>query len=291
MKSHKIDCISDYELIKKNTESNLNIYAKSLLNAKLDKFKITNYKKGNYPAIITISGFTSEDKDNKADWYESVMKSFPDREWFHLEWNAENINLENIVNSSSLKDVIKVSNFPKALGLIALPLLATNVLTSAVTPLILDFPNKVINNYWSSAVRNTNHAGICLANILHACDKKEFVLIGHSLGARIIYNCLKYSIENNMNSNVVEIHLLGGAICGNIKTWNLISKALKNEIHNYFSDNDQVLNYLFRIGMFTLDKPIGLKNIYSENVKNKNVTSRISGHTAYIENFHHIKNF
>lgn len=287
----EIDCITDYKKIRQIAESEISSLRGIILNETIDKFKITKQRDGKYPAIITISGFTSEDKDNQAEWQQSILETYPDREWFHLEWNAEKLPFDEKIVSKSptiYEEKPKDSNktkFSKILNkaILAIPL-------PYVKPLYL-----LVNNYWSIAVRNSKNAGICLAYVLNSCKKKEFILVGHSLGARIIYNCMKYGIEKNLKMNIVELHLLGGAICGDEETWYSISKNVKNNINNYFSDNDNVLKYLFRIGMFSMAKPIGLRkiDIYNFNYKviNKDVTRYVSGHKAYIENFHKIRKY
>ena len=52
------------------------------LSDSIDKFKITKHRDGKYPAIITISGWRTQDKDNRKDWEESILKAFTDKSFF-----------------------------------------------------------------------------------------------------------------------------------------------------------------------------------------------------------------
>lgn len=276
-----IDCISEYKKILNSFKSN--IVKDMFLSDSIDKFKITKHRDGNYPAIITISGWRSEDKDNRKDWQDSILELYPDREWFHLEWNSKRFpifdekyetKLPNIFDSQEVKK-------PKFLKLLKHLIYRTNMIANTCDILI--------NNYWHSAVRNSKDSGVFLAKVLNACQKKEFILIGHSLGARVIYNCLKHIDENELNSNVFEVNLLGGAVSSNEKKWLTISLLVKNNIYNYFSDNDLVLKSAYRISMLSI-LPIGLTKIENKKVINKDSTRVIKGHSKYIENFHFLKN-
>lgn len=52
------------------------------LSDSIDKFKITKHRDGKYPAIITISGWRTQDKDNRKDWEESILKAFTGKSFF-----------------------------------------------------------------------------------------------------------------------------------------------------------------------------------------------------------------
>ncbi|MFH6965842.1 hypothetical protein [Flavobacterium sp. FlaQc-28] len=44
--------------------------------------------------------------DNRKDWHESIIKNFPDREWFHLEWNSNRFPFDKkfITNMPEIKE-------------------------------------------------------------------------------------------------------------------------------------------------------------------------------------------
>ncbi|WP_366182957.1 DUF726 domain-containing protein [Flavobacterium ovatum] len=190
------------------------------LSDSIDKFKITKHRDGNYPAIITISGFTSEDKDNRKDWEKSVLRIYPDREWFHLEWNSKKIPFDKIP-MATMPDVLEIDESPKPKYFKYLKYIVYR------TNIIANTADILLNNYWHGAVRNSKNTGECLAKVLSACNKKEFILVGHSLGARIIYNCLNHINKKELKSNISEIHLLGGAVGSNPKKWVSASLVVK----------------------------------------------------------------
>lgn len=46
--------------------------------------------------------------------------------------------------------------------------------------------------------------------MISECKDKEYILIGHSLCARIIFNCLNFMNYSGFKTNISEVHLLGG---------------------------------------------------------------------------------
>lgn len=277
----RIVCISEYEkIINKINEqdrSNQLIFLDSS-----EKFKITKHRDGKYPAIITISGFLTEDLDNRYKWQESILNAYPDREWFHLEWNTQKNPWEK--REMTNKPIpynprlgkLKINWFKLGAG----ALLYYNIYTRV--------PYFLVNNWWHLTVRNSKYTGKLLAKTIIACDHKEFILIGHSLGARVIFNCLEHIKNSNKETNITEVHLLGGAVNSRLKKWNKTTGKVKNKIYNYYSKNDLILKRLYSLIM--IDRfPIGLKAINLPYFENIDSTADISGHTEYIQNFHLLK--
>lgn len=266
----KIDCLTDYEKVIRRSNNVLDsiLYADST-----SKFKITKQKDGGYPAVITISGYLSEDLDNRLDWEHSVRTSFPDREWFHIEWNSQKYPFKNLTSNKLI-----------------IPLEFETVKKSKILSHFLEFKviKIIINNSWHLAVRNSKHAGRLLGKSLVSCDNKQFILVGHSLGARVIHNCLEYISEQKGMSNVIDIHLLGGAVSNREKKWKRVSMAVMGNAYNYFSRNDSVLRELYSTIMID-DYPVGLSPVESHKFRNVDSSKFISGHTEYIRNFHIIR--
>lgn len=273
-----IHCLSEYEKIVEivNRKKSLN---QLLLLDSNEKFKITKHRDGKYPAVVTISGFLSEDLDNRAGWQNSILKAFPDNEWFHLEWNTQkNPFRKNVLTNKPVLFEPK----PKKNNLKWVKLSASLLFSYT------RFTYLLINNWWHLAVRNSKHTGKLLAETIMACEHREFILIGHSLGARVIYNCLEHLKTKNFETNITEAHLLGGAVNSRILKWDKTTDTVKNKIYNYYSSNDKVLKFLYSTIM--IDRfPIGLQSINLPYFENIDSTEDILGHTEYIPNFHILK--
>lgn len=115
----------------------------------------------------------------------------------------------------------------------------------------------------------------------------KFILVGHSLGCRVISSCLEELSITNYRE-VSEIHLLGGAIGNNEDRWNRVKKPVSGNIYNYSCQNDNVLKTLYKVGTFFASKPIGTHPIEIGGVVNIDVTESVSGHMDYKNKAHTI---
>ncbi|MDT0691581.1 DUF726 domain-containing protein [Salegentibacter sp. F188] len=274
----KINCISEFEKITQDPDSRF-ILERMFLKSSTDKFKITKHHEGKYPAVITISGFLTEDGENFKKWESSITKIYPDREWFHVEWNCEKVPDKAQKVFNKILEIKATSYFTRGMTAGVLPLSFSPYLS---IPLIL------INNWWHSAVRNSKQAGKKLANTFLACPDKEFILIGHSLGARVIFNCLEHIKRSGEETCIKEVHLLGGAVNSRKAKWNKTESTVKDKVYNYYSGNDSILKICYSAAM--IDRyPIGLQSIDLPYFENIDSTMDVFGHTEYTPNFHKLK--
>lgn len=127
-----------------------------------------------------------------------------------------------------------------------------------------------------------------MADLIARTPKSErFVLIGHSLGARVIFYTLS-ALAGRQDKSVVEAHLFGGAV-GNAPAsdWATAASAVETELTNYHSANDAVLEYLYRYGNVFIGAPaVGREPIPDAGaaVANINVSAQVSGHGHYKAN-------
>ncbi|WP_201523836.1 DUF726 domain-containing protein [Aliarcobacter butzleri] len=143
---------------------------------------------------------------------------------------------------------------------------------------------------WYEKLENTLKASKRLAQdilmILELSPNKNISLIGHSLGAKVIFHTLEELKENNIKLN--NVYLMGGAISReNKQAWSSILSSVKNKLVNFYIDSDEILKKAFQITTF--EKPIGLGEIEYYKYKdlevceliNINVSDIVKGHTDY----------
>jgi len=151
---------------------------------------------------------------------------------------------------------------------------------------------KVINggvSSWYETVHNTLKASRYLAKYIsklrHSNPRLKITLMGHSLGARVIFNTLYHLAENG--TKVDQIYLFAGAKGANRLKWSDVSTAVKNNIFNFYTKHDKILNNFYRISMF--NTPIGLKQLSIIKTKehknltilNYNLSSIVKHHNDY----------
>lgn len=260
----------------------------------IDGFDIIKIQQGKKPSIICIDGFLNEKvKEAPGKWLEDLSEIYPENEILYVKWESK--RLQDIASSASGLGVGEIAKK----GLWSMAKSASKVAATKIAPVGVAFQALgLATNPWSVAGVKAYQTGVLLADII-ARTEKEYILIGHSLGARVIYSCLA-SLKTKDETFIKDVHLLGGAvnnICSSAKepsnavNWSSIDNAVSGEIHNYFSLNDSVLKYLYKLGegvKFDIGNPIGRNKIENPKIKNHDVSNYVTGHTKYKEE---LKNF
>jgi len=145
---------------------------------------------------------------------------------------------------------------------------------------------------WYGAVEKTKNEALELVFEIEKLSKKykNISLMGHSLGARVIYHTINPLLK--MNIKLKNIYLFGGAVSSNkdeAKTiWYNAMCIVKENLYNFYSHHDEVLKRSYKTAM-VWDTPVGLesikpyitKGVQIEKLKNIDVSDIIKGHTEY----------
>jgi hypothetical protein len=215
-----------------------------------------------------VDGFLNQDKDDIKEWEVAIVKKYPNNAWYHLNWQSENS-----------KELLRRTLKRLGIALIPNPFFYLTSIPKIIVGL------SGITKTWKNALRNSEQTGNLLSKVLLNCEIDEYILIGHSLGSRVIFNCL-YNLKVNEKKIINDVHLLGGAVSNNIGNWTLAENSVKNEIYNYYSKKDSVLKIAYKLG--TLDNnPIGRTVINTKKTKNINVTKFVDSHMTFKKTFKH----
>jgi hypothetical protein len=260
----------------------------------IDGFDIFRIKQGKEPAIICVDGFLTEQDAKAPDiWIESLKKHYPDNAIYYVQWESKRL----LDLASPFLSTISKSGIKKAL--LSAALSASKDAASSLSPISYAIHALgLATNPWSVASLKAYQTGALLADIIARTNKK-YILIGHSLGARVIYSCMA-SLKTKDRCFIQDVHLLGGAVSNTANSdsdesshvnWYDIDKAVSGKINNYFSKNDIVLQTLYKVGegiKFDFGDPIGRHEINNQKINNINVSEYIDGHTEYKPNLHKI---
>lgn len=253
----------------------------------IDGFEIIKIQQGKKPSIICIDGFLNEKaKEAPSKWLEDLSEIYPENEIFYVKWESKRLqDIASSVSGFGCEEVVKK-------GLWGMAKSASKTAATKIAPVGIAFQALgLATNPWSVAGVKAYQTGALLADIIARTDK-EYILIGHSLGARVIYSCLA-SLETKDETFIKNVHLLGGAVnnncssdedCSDAVNWSSIDNAVSGNIHNYFSSNDSVLKYLYTLGegvKFDIGSPIGRNKIENPKINNHDVSDYVSGHTKY----------
>ncbi len=144
---------------------------------------------------------------------------------------------------------------------------------------------------WYESIQNSEKTALSLVRDIELIysfkPDVEIILMGHSLGARVIFNTLKNLQKNNIK--IYEVYLFGGAVSRMDKTgWLSALTVVEKKIYNFYSNNDSILKNLYQVTMIG-DSPIGLgeiefhtsANLQLAEIENIDVSNIIGGHTEY----------
>ncbi|MDN8617277.1 DUF726 domain-containing protein [Variovorax ginsengisoli] len=150
----------------------------------------------------------------------------------------------------------------------------------------------VIDNPWHASMIKARFAGEMLAIAIARTPGWTFTLMGHSLGARVIFHALM-SLSHKSQRWVEDVYLLGGAVGGGAKDqadWSRAIKSARGHIYNCHSKRDGVLKNLYRGANGWLSEPIGLSPIQARDLRIRNVdcTDLVGDHLAWKPNFSEI---
>ena len=143
----------------------------------------------------------------------------------------------------------------------------------------------MLRNPWHTAMVKASMTGILLADLIARTKRRSgFILMGHSLGARVVYYALQaLSTKADKKQFIRDAYLFGGAVGQDREGWTAAASAVKGSIYNAHSERDSVLGVLYQTANAFQSSPVGMGPIESDadNVVNLDVTSLVSGHMRF----------
>lgn len=246
-------------------------------------FCIKKVKDGREPAILFINGFLSQKEQDSSDWLKAVKKHYPNNGCYYVTWESKtNYDLGSLAVKGT--GALAFKKFVQELAK-----RAARKSRSKLNPLNLASTiSELVSNPWHTAMVKAGMTGVLLADIIpRVKGNKKLILMGHSLGSRVIFYTLN-ALATKKEKYISEVHLLGGAVdrtC--LNDWQTAISAVNGNIYNYYTANDLVLKYLYQGANALLSNPIGLGEIkyQSKNIINVDVSDVVSGHMEYKDKF------
>ena len=149
-------------------------------------FSVRKHNEGRGPAIIFVNGFLTQDIDDPKDWKQGLRNRFSEVPWYHVIWESKTLAA---IGSMILRASNGAAAYRFAVGLAekAAKRAGGRLSPAAWATLAAD----LIGNPWHLAMVRASMTGILTwLTSSHAAREQEFVLMGHSLGARVIYYAL-----------------------------------------------------------------------------------------------------
>ncbi|KAI1098190.1 DUF726-domain-containing protein [Jackrogersella minutella] len=159
-------------------------------------------------------------------------------------------------------------------------------LTGALWPIFLLNSATNIDNPFSLARNRSEKAGQILADALinRVQGERPVTLVGYSLGARVIYTCLRVLAERKAFGLIDTVVLIGAPVPSSTSHWQMMRTVVSGRLFNVYSENDYILGFLYRTTSMQLGIA-GLQPIAGdiEGVENLDLSNEVTGHLRYPE--------
>jgi hypothetical protein len=224
---------------------------------------------------IGVTGWLKEEENFVVPW--RVIGA--DSEVFALRWETQPLlKLGNAISALVTSTAWSVA------GREVLARTVFSTLMSAVMlPLGLVKVAGIVDNPFSVAKARADKAGEVLADALidKVQGERPVTLIGYSLGSRLIFSCLQSLSKRGAYGLVENVILMGSPTPSNGEHWRRIRSVVSGRVVNAFSENDNVLAFLYRTSSLQLGVA-GLQPVQNvSGVENIDVSDMISGHLRY----------
>ncbi|KAI1378562.1 DUF726-domain-containing protein [Hypoxylon crocopeplum] len=159
-------------------------------------------------------------------------------------------------------------------------------LQGALWPIFLLSSASNIDNPFSLARNRSEKAGKILADALinKVQGERPVTLVGYSLGARVIWACLRVLADRKAFGLVDSVVLIGAPIPSNTVHWQMMRTVVSGKLFNVYSEHDYILGFLYR----TTSMQLGIAGLQAiggdiEGVENLDLSNEVTGHLRYPE--------
>ncbi|KAK2839191.1 hypothetical protein FQN49_006382 [Arthroderma sp. PD_2] len=224
---------------------------------------------------IGISGWLTEGADVITPW--RVLGR--DSDVFALRWELHAL----LRLGSSLMTFVKNTAFTFAGRTVLSKTALAPVVGAVMLPVTISRISYLVDNPFNVAKVRADKAGQILADALinKAQGERSVTLIGYSLGARVIFSCLIALAKRRAFGLVESAILIGAPTPSTTSHWRLLRSVVSGRLVNVHSNNDGILQFIYRANSMQLDIA-GLEAISGlKGVENYNVSDIVNGHLQY----------
>ncbi|KAL7271657.1 hypothetical protein RUND412_005561 [Rhizina undulata] len=227
--------------------------------------------------IITISGWMNGKEDDVRLPFSTVDPVMGDI--FSVYWEPEMLrSMGKTINI--LATEVLTQSLQQVLGSTILMAL----MASIQLPVVLTKLSYLLDNPWSVSLDRATSAGLILADsLIHRnLGVRPVTLVGYSLGARVIFSCLKELARVHAYGLVQNVYLFGSPVVAQRDEYSRARAVVSGRFVNGYAKNDWILGYLFRATNGGLRRVAGLAPVEDViGVENVDVTDLVEGHMAY----------
>ncbi|MDN3696174.1 DUF726 domain-containing protein [Vibrio cortegadensis] len=239
--------------------------------------ELVQVREGKLPVVFIINGFLSENSKCSKDWLEVVDELYPTNKVIRVDWKAGNLT-DMVFDKGAVPNIPASSN--GKLGFAAMVAARSSILgiASSVGAVVVD----KVAGHWKTCFHETRHVGRGFASYLEQQSAYEnCILMGHSLGGRIVRHTLNELTARNL---VSVAYIFAGAVSSEDEQWQAILDRNDNlKLINCTSQKDYVLKSSYKLGTLWDHEPAGLSPVMDLHCHtlNLDVTKYAQGHTEF----------
>ncbi|CAN7164947.1 DUF726 domain-containing protein [Microbacterium foliorum] len=236
--------------------------------------------KGGVPVLVA-SGFLTDGKGDKwGGWKRIVTDRYPDSPVYRVWWGSKELRDFGIFGANAMG---------KSGGTVAVRAAAAagtkagaRFLSNVIGPALL--ATDLAKNPWHVAKSRADKTGVIVGDLLARTEAESYVLIGHSLGARVMVVAAETLGTKHGGPRIQSAHLLGAAI-GAKSNWGSLTAGVDEAVYGYHSSADAVLKYVYRMAQAgeTAAGLVGFSPV-SSKLQNIDVTETVKTHFQYQDN-------
>jgi pimeloyl-ACP methyl ester carboxylesterase len=238
-------------------------------------FAIERVREGTGTPVVFAAGFLSEGIFKWGDWQKIVDTRYPRSTVYQVHWGAKELkDLAVLVGTSSGKAAVQpllVQAARRGNKGFGLPGLGWALAA-----------HDVVANPWTVAKTRAGMTGAALAELIARTLDGPYVLMGHSLGARVMVTAAQALGTRPGQARIETMHLFGAAV-DRKDDWRSLQSAVTGTVWNYWSSNDLVLRWLYRLAEAGKEAA-GQQGFGSKlaRIKDRNVSRSVNGHSGYL---------
>jgi hypothetical protein len=192
--------------------------------------------------VVVANGFLTDGTGAKwGGWRRIVDAKYPDSPVYRVHWGAKELRDLGIF----LVGVTgKVGGAAAAQAAAALATkVGAKAIGRAIAPALV--ATSLAKNPWHVARSRADKTGVILGDLLARTDSSSTVLIGHSLGARVMTVAAQALGTKPGGPRLESVHLLGAAIAAK-GDWTSLAASVDQRVYSYHSGSDGILKLVYK---------------------------------------------
>lgn len=235
---------------------------------------------GGVPVLIANGFLTEGDGEKWGGWKAIVDQKYSDSPVYRVWWGAKELKDFGVLGANAIGKVGGTAAVRTAAAMSTKA--GAKFLGNVVGPFAL--VADLAKNPWHVAKNRADKTGVIVGDLLARTDAEEYVLLGHSLGARAMVVATQALGSKPGGPRVKAAHLLGAAI-GARSNWDSLTASVDDAVFCYHSANDAVLKYVYRTAQAgeTAAGVVGFSPA-SSKIQNVDVSDVVFTHFDYHDN-------